>query len=493
MPAIKIKNFLSVIIILISFIILFIPIGIALGETSPLVYVTLGNQYPLIDSVRVIDALTNEVIDSVNATHSPNNIVLSRDGTKGWTTHGFSHVIGSFIDNVNELNLTTKKVSRTITRADGLGKSIGDAELSPDESYLFVPSADNDLVSVINTTNFTVVKNIFVGELPLHIATGITLHGPRAYVANHQSNDVSVIDLQTLEVVKNISVPGGPSHVTLSLDGKRAYVTAFFARNLTIIDTETNNILAVIQGMGEDIIGVAVHPKGTAAYVVGETSRDVTVVNLTSNKVVKKISVSNAAREDPREIALNADGTRAYVSNRVSGTVVVIDTSNPLEPVVVKNITVGGNPLGIAVLPKLVPTDNDNDGILDILDNCPNNINPNQENFDGDSMGDACDPDDDNDAVLDGNDVCQNSVFDDAPAENHYSWLGSLFFKTKNAQTKEIVDSSYTIASLGGTGGCTCAQILDKLTGKPANAGDRTCTKIAIDNFVSLRSLVCLN
>ena len=45
--------------------------------------------------------------------------------------------------------------------------------------------------------------------------------------------------------------------------------------------------------------------------------------------------------------------------------------------------------------------DDDNDGVLDNLDNCPKTYNPEQENFDGDSMGDLCDPDDDNDNLSD--------------------------------------------------------------------------------------------
>jgi len=37
--------------------------------------------------------------------------------------------------------------------------------------------------------------------------------------------------------------------------------------------------------------------------------------------------------------------------------------------------------------------DADGDGIVDLEDNCPNVVNPNQEDVDGDSTGDVCDAD----------------------------------------------------------------------------------------------------
>jgi hypothetical protein len=46
-------------------------------------------------------------------------------------------------------------------------------------------------------------------------------------------------------------------------------------------------------------------------------------------------------------------------------------------------------------------TDSDGDGVPDSNDNCQTVSNPNQENFDGDSQGDACDIDDDNDGLVD--------------------------------------------------------------------------------------------
>jgi gliding motility-associated-like protein len=57
-------------------------------------------------------------------------------------------------------------------------------------------------------------------------------------------------------------------------------------------------------------------------------------------------------------------------------------------------------------MPDNCDTDDDNDGILDVNDNCPLQANTNQADNDNDGLGDACDNDDDNDGVLDGYDNC---------------------------------------------------------------------------------------
>jgi len=55
----------------------------------------------------------------------------------------------------------------------------------------------------------------------------------------------------------------------------------------------------------------------------------------------------------------------------------------------------------------LVPVfDTDEDGVQDHLDNCLDVSNPEQENLDSDTQGDACDDDDDGDGIMDDNDVC---------------------------------------------------------------------------------------
>jgi len=50
--------------------------------------------------------------------------------------------------------------------------------------------------------------------------------------------------------------------------------------------------------------------------------------------------------------------------------------------------------------------DDDNDGVIDAVDNCPLIANEDQGDADGDKIGDACEDDDDDDGILDGADNC---------------------------------------------------------------------------------------
>jgi YVTN family beta-propeller protein len=56
-------------------------------------------------------------------------------------------------------------------------------------------------------------------------------------------------------------------------------------------------------------------------------------------------------------MALSADGTRLYVANTTSGTLSVLDVSNPLQPSELAEIKVGHDPTSVAVRPGLVNGD----------------------------------------------------------------------------------------------------------------------------------------
>ena len=74
---------------------------------------------------------------------------------------------------------------------------------------------------------------------------------PFAYVANRDSDTVSVIDTTTNIVVATVGVGRGPFFVAITPDGSRAYVTnrnfIVTPGTVSVIDTATNIVVATIQ------------------------------------------------------------------------------------------------------------------------------------------------------------------------------------------------------------------------------------------------------
>ena len=81
----------------------------------------------------------------------------------------------------------------------------------------YVANSDSDTVSVIDAATDTVAATIPVGDGPAGLA--LTPGGTRVYVANADSNDVSVIDTSSNAVIATIPVGGTPLDVAVSPGG----------------------------------------------------------------------------------------------------------------------------------------------------------------------------------------------------------------------------------------------------------------------------------
>ena len=146
-----------------------------------------------------------------------------------------------------------------------------------------------------------------------------------AYVT-HLSGTVSVIDTTNNTLVATIPVGIFPSGVAITPDGTRVYVTNIF-NSISVIDAATNSVVVTIPS-GQFPTGIAITPDGTRAYVVNQFvtnqgNNTVSVIDTITNAIVATISVGLG----PSQIAITPDGTRAYVPNQQDFIISVIDTA----------------------------------------------------------------------------------------------------------------------------------------------------------------------
>jgi len=138
--------------------------------------------------------------------------------------------------------------------------------------------------------------------------------------------------------------------IALTSDETRVAVVNREANSLSIIqvkDAQGNDVAIKLNeiGVGEEPRCVAVHPTDRVAYVTNGVSGTVSAVNLVLGRVATAIKVGT----EPRGCALTADGSLLYVANHTEGTVSIIDTSNPLNPILVGAVPVGGRPIAVAI------------------------------------------------------------------------------------------------------------------------------------------------
>ena len=195
--------------------------------------------------------------------------------------------------------------------------------------------------------------------LMMAIALGITTRSwaqTFAYVANYNSDNVSVIDISTNTVIGTVAVGDLPAGVAVTPDGAFAYVTNFVGNSVSVIDTATNTVIATVPvGVGPN--RPAITPDGTRVYVPNGTSDNVSVIDISTNTVIATIPMVN----DPRNVAITPDGRRAYMTNTGTGggatdtgivSVVDTDPESPSYNTVIASIGVGRLPSGIAITPN---------------------------------------------------------------------------------------------------------------------------------------------
>src|SRR3712207_3782705 len=99
------------------------------------------------------------------------------------------------------------------------------------------------------TTLFRSIKTIPIGDNPRYVV--LNPDETLAYVTNTDSNTVSLVDTELIEVVNQIPVGNGPYGIAFSADGgDLSYVSNMRGNDISIIDTSSNAIITTMAAGG---------------------------------------------------------------------------------------------------------------------------------------------------------------------------------------------------------------------------------------------------
>ena len=203
-----------------------------------------------------------------------------------------------------------------------------DATLSQDGDQLWIAGAVGDGVVVVAGSGTIVIQPITgFGQYAVDVA--FSKQGELAYVANRDSDNIAIIDTNSLAVVDTIDTS---SFGTSATDpGKMAiqpctgdiYMVDWFDDNLFHIDPDTGELLAELDA-GTSLWDLAFSPDGETIYVTdrSSTADDLIVIDTDTFTVTQRIPVG----DDPWGIAISPDGSTVVVANEDDGTVNIVDT-----------------------------------------------------------------------------------------------------------------------------------------------------------------------
>jgi len=160
------------------------------------------------------------------------------------------------------------------------------------------------------------------------------------------------IDTETRELVHNTVVDQRPRDAEFSLDDKQLWVSSEIGGTVSVIDTESKEILHKIgfeiPGITRDRIqpvGMELTKDGKFAFIALGPANHVAVVDRSNYEVVDYVLVGRRVWH----LKLTPEQDRLFTTNGVSGDVTVVDVDS-LKPI--KSIKVGRFPWGLALLPK---------------------------------------------------------------------------------------------------------------------------------------------
>ncbi len=183
------------------------------------------------DTVSVVDVAARKTVATIATGKKPHNVQFSRDGRRAYVT-----LQGG--DGLGVIDTRTRRMTHVIP-TPGIAAP-HNLDLSADGRLAFIRGLSGK-VGVLEIETGIMKAVIPVGRG--HAGIDITPDGRLAFTGAIADEVVTVIDAQTLQVLKQIKVGFGPHGVRASRDGRYLYVAVTADDRIAVIDIDRLEVI----------------------------------------------------------------------------------------------------------------------------------------------------------------------------------------------------------------------------------------------------------
>lgn len=173
-------------------------------------------------------------------------------------------------------------------------------------------------VSIVHPQHGHVMRRVAVRGLTHH--TAVSPNGNYAIAVHPGSGGISVIDLKSMEVVKEIQTGQTPNYAVITSNSNRVYISNALSGSVSEIDAQKWQVKREFK-TGREPEHMVLSPNESQLYVLNVADGDVAVVDLASGTISKRYKIG----KDPHGIDVSQDGRWMFVSVKAEGKLVRID------------------------------------------------------------------------------------------------------------------------------------------------------------------------
>lgn len=289
------------------------------------------------NTLTLLDLKTQAVTGTIATCKRPRHMQVTPDGKQLMVACGDS-------GQADVIDLATRKSVGKI----GLGEDPEIFDISPDGKTLYVSNEEDGELGVVDLATNKRTKAIEVGKEPEGVK--VSPDGKTVYVTSEVASLVHVIDIASGKTVKNIKVGKRPRRFAITPDGSQLWVTNELAASVTVISTKDNTVLDTLQftvkgARAADItpVGITMTADGKRAFVGLGKANHVAFVDVATRKTTDLVLAGKRAWG----LGLNKAQDRLLVVNGLSDDVTLIDVAAAKA---IKTVGVGRVPHSVVVV-----------------------------------------------------------------------------------------------------------------------------------------------